>query len=354
VDPRPDPVRNSTPTIDRLRDLLRDGHALTQTEIADRLAVTKRQVRRLLADLEESGLPIEERWRGREKEYVLPPSEQKAADVSLDLSEREALALVLAAAAIRSGQEPVPLSEDLDRAFGQITEGLSGQVLTFEPDALSRQLFVQDAGSVEVDGDLFVRLLQAIANRRRLAMDYYTASTDTHRTGRRFEPWALVRLGDTWLCVARDPEKEAMRDFSLARMTNVGPADAASNGGDYTIPEDFDPQVYVSGRFESLAGEDAYTVRLRVDPDCAAYFHSKDYHRTQLIEAEDEEGHLIVSYDVVGLEEITTFVQSWGPDVTVLEPPELRARIAEEARAVVERYGQAASGERRKTKENDD
>jgi len=288
-------------------------------------------------------LPLHEAWRDRKKEYHLPP-EEHSAEVSLALSEREALAVVLAAAAVKSGSAPVPLGEELQRAFGQITEALSGQVVTFEPESLQRQLHVRETGSVDVDADLFLDLLGAIANRRRLAMDYYTASTGVFHEGRLMEPYVLARRGSSWICVAHDPVKEERRDFALARMEAVRPADQDSNGGDYAIPEDFDPGLHFSGRFEAVSGEGAHVVRLRVNSDRAPYFQSKQYHRTQMIEEETEEGALIVSYEVVGLEEIATFVQGWGPGVRVLAPEALQEQIVAEARAVVEMYD-ASPGE---------
>jgi predicted DNA-binding transcriptional regulator YafY len=121
-------------------------------------------------------------------------------------------------------------------------------------------------------------------------------------------------------------------------MSNVGPEDPDSRGGDYRIPEDFDPEIYLSGRFESLSGTDPHTVRLRVGPDQAPYFQSKAYHRTQLIEREEASGHLVVSYDVVGLKEIRSFVRSWGAGVEVLSPPELREEIKREAENVQAMY----------------
>jgi predicted DNA-binding transcriptional regulator YafY len=320
-----------------LRHLLRTGRTLTLTDIEEQVGVSRRHARRLLRRLQEEGLPLQVKKRGREKEYRVPAGEQSTS-VEVDLTERQALALMLSASVVRSGPKPIPLETSLDEALDRVTAALSGQVLTFEPELLHRQIHVRETGAVNVDADLFLDLLRAIANRRRLKMDYYTASTDTYRKGRRFEPWALARLGDTWLCVAVDPAKSAKRDFSLARMENVRPADPESPGGDYQIPDEFDLEIYFNGRFESLAGDEAHTVRLRVEPEKAPYFRSKTYHRTQQIENEEESGHLIVSYEVMGLEEITTFVQSWGCGIEVLDPMELRKRVAQEARAVAQIY----------------
>lgn len=320
--------------------LLREGHVLTTAEISERLDVSKRHVRRLINEqLRPAGYSIQGRRRGREKEFFLPSSEWQTATVELDLTEREALALVIAAAASRSGDSPAPLEEALRSALDRIVHGLPGKVDTFEPELLMDHLHFGEAASVDVDPEVFVELVEAIGNRRTVCIDYHKASNDTYQEGRTIQPWALARRGDAWLCVARDPAKEAMRDFNLSRMDDVRPADASSPGADYTIADDFDLELYFIDRFEALDDEEIYRVRLLVEPDRVPYFESKTYHRTQQIhDGGRDDDRIIVSYEVAGLKEIAAFVRSWGPGVTVLDPPELAERIASEAATVAARY----------------
>jgi len=337
-------------SLDKLHALLKRGARLTTAEIIERLDVTRRHARRLVRQLrEEHDLPIEGEREGREKRFFLPETEWQAADVALDLTEREALALVLAAKAARSN-DGAPLAGALQGVLGRLIDDLSGSVMTFEPDALMDHLHIGAAASVTVDPEVFLTLLRAISHRRRVAIDYHKASTDTYQEGRTIEPWGLAERGGAWMCVARDPAKaqargdDGMRDFNLARIDAVRRADPDSRGGDYTIPGDFDLELYFIDRFEALDDTTVHEVRLLVEPDRLPYFRSKQYHRTQQIH--DEEGEAeraVVSYEVAGLDEIAAFVRSWGPGVTVLDPPELAERIADDARAVAARYASAAS-----------
>jgi len=324
----------------RLRRLFRDGHVLTYEEITEHLEITsQRQARRLVRRLRSGDLPLEERKRGRKKEFFLPPSEWQAEGVHLQLTEREALAFVIAVDAARSGLGQVPLREALQSAFARLIDGIPSSVATFEPETLTQHLHFGEAASVSVSPDVFLSLVEALTNRQTVCIDYHTARSDTYHEGREIQPWGLAVRGDAWLCVARDPEKDAMRDFNLTRINDVRPADKRSQGGDYAIPEDFDLEMYFIDRFESLHGEEVYRVRLRIEPDRVPYFRSKRYHRTQQIHGEEEGGDgVVVSYEVAGLEEIAAFVRSWGTGVTVLDPPELAERIAAEAQKVADRY----------------
>ena len=309
---------------------------LTYREITEHLSITSiRQARRLVRQLRAADVPLEESRRGRQKQFALPPSEWTTSAVTLDLTEREALALVLATETVRSGDGAL-LGTAVRAVFDRLVDALS----TFEPQSLLDHVHVGEAASVQVDPDVFAALVHALENRRTVCIDYHTARSDTYHEGRAIQPWGLAERGDAWLCVARDPAKDAMRDFNLSRIDDVRPADPDSNGGDYAIPDDFDLELYFIDRFEALDDDEVYRVRLLVEPDRVPYFRSKQYHRTQQIHdpSERDDDRVVVSYEVAGLEEIASFVRSWGPGVTVLDPPALAARIAGDAQAVLERY----------------
>lgn len=312
--------------------------------MTERLPIeSKRQARRVLEKLREADIPIEERYRDRQKEYWIPSGEWEA-KVRLDLTEREALALMLAAEAAESGLGPAPLKGALEGAVEHLVEELPASVNSFEPGFLTDHVHFGEAASVEVRPDVFMKLVEALSNRRALEIDYYSASSDTLHEGRRVDPWGLAVRGDAWLCVADDQKSGERRDFNLTRIEAVRPRFPDSNGGDYRIPAAFDLELYFIDRFESLDAEEVYEVRLLLEPEVVPYFRSKAYHRTQQIHDEEGEGdRVVVSYEVAGIEEIASFVRSWGPAVTVLHPPALASRIAEEARAVAARYDGDAS-----------
>ncbi|WP_022835063.1 helix-turn-helix transcriptional regulator [Salisaeta longa] len=337
----------SNDTQQALYELLRDGEALTYREMEDALDRSNRQVRRTVKKLKAAGLPVQTRKRGRANEYYLPSSHQQSAHLTLDLDEHEVLALVITAAAARSNHSPSPLHEPLAAAFDQIMQSLPTGISGFEPRTLIHHIHFGQAPHVSVDADVFLALVRALGNRRRMAIDYHAAYNDTFHEGRVIEPYALARRGDAWLCVARDPNKPAgddLRDFNLSRISDVRPADPDRPGGQYTIPDAFDLDIYFLPRFESIEGGEDYVVTLLFAPECVPYLQSKRYQRSQQIhDTERPDGRVEVSYEVAGLDEIATFVRSWGPKVEVLKPAALRDKIRDEARAVAAQYETASS-----------
>ena len=80
------------------------------------------------------------------------------------------------------------------------------------------------------------------------------------------------------------------------------------------------------------------TFRILVEPEVAHLFREREYRDLQLIEEEQSDGRLVVSYEGRGFEEWRSFFQSWGAKITVLYPPTMRERLRADAEELAQRY----------------
>jgi predicted DNA-binding transcriptional regulator YafY len=323
----------STPS--RLLTLFREGHALTQAQISERLDVSRRHVRRLLRILEDADVPLQEEREGRAKVYSLPAEELSVEDAPVALTERQALALVVAAEAGRAALAPTPLAGPLETGFGELLNRLDRASGTYDLDRLRAQWhFGTEPADSTFEGTVFDTLVDALNRRRPVRIAYDPASDSDAPRERTISPLVMAAPGGSWRCVAYCHFREAPRDFTLSRIADIT---LLTDRVAADPPADFDPDLYFRERFGALGGE-TRVVRLRVAPDAAQYFREKSYHSSQVIEEEQPEGSLIVSFEVAGLEDMASWVQSWGLSVTVLDPPELVDRVAAAARALAARY----------------
>ena len=76
---------------------------------------------------------------------------------------------------------------------------------------------------------------------------------------------------------------------------------------------------------------------IRFDPSVTQRVHETRWHPSQVEELEDD-GSLLWRARVSGVLEIRAWVLGWGPAAEVLEPPELRAWMAEQHAAAAARY----------------
>src|SRR5690606_33024058 len=129
----PAPPPASRANKDRLARLLRAGHALTLTAVADTLGVTERTARRTLRALEAEGLPLRTRREGPRNVHFLAEADRAVPTQAVDLTEREALALAVAAEAAGAVLASTPLAAALAAARDKLLT--AADVYSFEPEA---------------------------------------------------------------------------------------------------------------------------------------------------------------------------------------------------------------------------
>ncbi|MDI3281619.1 MAG: WYL domain-containing protein, partial [Bacillota bacterium] len=106
----------------------------------------------------------------------------------------------------------------------------------------------------------------------------------------------------------------------------------------YEIPPDFDPHQQLAAGWGIMWGEETVEVRLRFSPAAARRVKESVWHHSQRIE-DAPDGGCLFSVCIANTMEIKPWIRSWGADVEVLSPPELRAELAEEVRAMARVYG---------------
>ena len=301
----------------RLLSLFQSRPGWTAPELADRLGVTERTVRRDVTRLRDLGYPVEAQ-AGPHGGYqlgrggALPP-------LLLDDDEAVAVAVGLRAAADGSvaGLDdatvsalakldqvlPAPLAARVRAVHGS-TATLRGR----DPDPLAPVLLVT--------------LAQACRAGERVRLDY--ADREGRTSERRGDPYRLVRSGPRWYLVARDVDRADWRTFRVDRVTAATPA-----GGRADLSDPPDPVALVA-RGMALG---PYPLQARVRLALGAAAALDVIPRTVGVHTADGPDATIVDLgggDVAGM---TRYLAGLGVALEVLAPPELRE--------AVRAYGQA-------------
>lgn len=253
------------------------------------------------------------------------------------LSAGEAVALVLSLHAFDALR-----GHGLEGAFRSLLEKLPDllpEEVSVDMAGLSRQIsffFGPVRGEAGLVGERLARLREAIEARRVVEMTYYTASRD-EETVRRIEPYHLRYHDGVWYLVGWCRWRQAVRTFAVDRIRLLELRDE-------TFPppplERFSPETYFGEAWRLQRGAEMVRVVARFAPDQARYLRGRVWHPTQ--EAREEpDGSLVLSFRVLGMEEIARWLLQFGSRVEVLEPPSLRALLAEEVRRLVEVYAGA-------------
>jgi predicted DNA-binding transcriptional regulator YafY len=220
-------------------ELLQSGGTRTAAELAGRLGVDERTVRRYVDHLIDLDVPVES-VRGRYGGYRLAPGYRLP---PLMLTDEEALAVLLGLVA---GQRA-----GLMTATGTATETAAAKIRRVLPERLARRLeavlgslnFTAPPGgdAAAPQAPVLLALADAVHHRRPVLIRYTAA--DGRRTERTVHPYGLVSHSGRWYVTGTDPQAGEDRTFRLDRI-----ADARTLPGSFEPPAGIDPaQRVLSG-----------------------------------------------------------------------------------------------------------
>lgn len=258
----------------RLLELLQSGGVRTSAELAERLDVDPRTVRRYVEHLLDLGIPVES-VRGRHggyrlsRGYRLPP---------LMLGDDEALAVLLGLLGLGAGQRARQPSgrrgghhtgagTGLTTALGTAGETASAKIRRVLPQHLADRLQAvvdslaftnqpyQPDPAQAPDATILLTVSDAAAHHRPLAITY--TDRGGARSDRTLHPYGIVSHQDRWYVTGLDPSIGEERTFRLDRVSA-----ARTLPGSFQAPQGFDAADSVLTGFATA--DYSYEVRLRI------------------------------------------------------------------------------------------
>lgn len=290
-------------------ELLQARGRLSGAELAERLGVDRRTVRRYIAKLEELGIPLIAE-HGRDggyrlvPGYKLPPmmfSEDEALALAVGLIAARGLGLAEAAPAAASAQAKLErvMPDGLRKRVGAMDE-----TVTVE---LSRP------AATLLDNEVLTTLSRAAQQRQRVRLRYRTPQQA--ESERDFDPYGLLYRAGRWYVAGHCHLRRSLRSFRLDRVRAVRTIEVY-----FGRPENFDVLAYLQDSFARLPREHTAEVRLHTD---LANAQRELFYAFGLLEAEGE--------DRVRLRSQTDNLDWYARELArlpfefeILDPPELR------------------------------
>jgi predicted DNA-binding transcriptional regulator YafY len=225
-----------------LLEILQAGGTRTVADLASRLGVDERTVRRYAGHLIDLDVPVYS-VRGRYGGYRLAPGYRMP---PLMLTDEEALAVLLGlVVGRRAGLVSAPVAA---------LESAAGKVRRVLPERLGRRLdallataeFTVTAGrpAAAPETGVLLQLAEAARHRQPAAISY--TAWDGRRSQRTVHPYGIVAHSGRWYLTGADSASGEVRTFRLDRIEN-----AAVRAGTFEVPAGFDPAAHV---LSGLAG----------------------------------------------------------------------------------------------------
>lgn len=234
-------------------ELLQAHGRLSGSELARRLDVDVRTLRRYIRVLEDIGIPITAE-RGRYGAYALVPGfklpplmfgDDEALALSLGLLAARRLGLADAAPAVASAQAKLErvMPAALQRRVRAVAETVTLD-LSYTPTT--------------TDGEALLQLSAAAQSQRCVCLDYRAADGATSR--RDFDPYGLTWRGGRWYALGHCHLRKALRSFRLDRIVSVAALDRS-----FGRPAHFDAAAELELSLANLPRAIAVEVLLHCD-----------------------------------------------------------------------------------------
>lgn len=307
-------------------------------QLAERLDISPRTVRRDVDRLRELGYPVLAS-KGPDGGYRLEAGTQLP-PLLFDDEQAVALAVALQIATTAGAGIEEAAARALFTVRQVMPARLRGRIDTLQVTAVGRSGL---RGHPQVDSVVLAALSDAVHAREVLRFDYAAGFpgdlADSAAPPRRVQPHHLITWGARWYLVAWDLERDDWRTFRADRITPRTPR------GHRFRPRELpggDVAAFVVGRFQGAAG---WPCRGEVILDLAAEVVSP-YSGDGLVEALGPDRCRLVSgsWSWPGL---AAAIGRFDADIEVVGPTELKAAFAQ----LAHRYADAAGSRKRPTPE---
>ncbi|WP_245667990.1 helix-turn-helix transcriptional regulator [Actinomadura macra] len=307
-------------------ELLQANHHMGGRELARRLGVDERTVRRYATRLEDLGIPVVAQ-RGRYGGYRLMPGYKLP---PLMLTDDEATAVVLGLLAGRRMGLPNQATESALAKVQRVLPTLLRERVQALQDTLAFTLAARDPAAPATEA--LLTLAAAARERRRVRLRY--RSFQGAGTERDFDPYGLVFHSGRWYTMGHDHRSGETRTFRVDRVVSAEPGTDT-----YEIPGDVDPAQHVT---RSLAGVPyAHEVEVLLETTLGEARRRIPASTATLTETD---GGVLMITRAERLDGMAQMLAGFGWPFVIHRPDELRGHIRDLARILEEQAARRPPG----------
>lgn len=222
---------------------------------------------------------------------------------------------------------------DEDAHNESVTEWLlnsaaTNDVLSSSRD-ISRKIFLEDVPSARHH---LATVISALKTSAPLRFDYHPYTKSTPTPGIVIEPYFLKIFRQRWYLTGRVVNENRIKTYALDRISS--PVVLPEH---FTPDPAFDAETYSRDSFGIIFSQgDVKDIVIRTDARQAKYFRALPLHHSQQEMIHDDFSNF--SYRMRITDDLVAELLSYGPKITVISPPELRAIIRDRLSASLANY----------------
>lgn len=301
---------------------------ITINDLASQLDVPVRSVYRDLEAIQEAGFPLYTERDGKSSVWKMLDTFRK--DFPLPVTVTELMALHMSCDVL-SVFEGTIFQESIDSLFKKVKASLGPDHLTYV-EGLSGAIKVNFGPGRTFDGfKETVRCLSDAATNMKSVEIIYRAASTARVTHRKVDPYQVLAMNGNFYLIGLCHVRRDVRTFAMDRIQKFSVLEES-----FKKREDFDLEEYLKGAFRLMTGEPK-KVLIRVAASAAHVIRERQWHPSQQLQ-ELLDGGIEISLNVPINYEIISWILGFGPAAEVLQPIELKNRIAADLQKAASQY----------------
>jgi len=294
-------------------------------KISEELEISTRQVYRDINCLKLAGIPIYSDRNGYSvtSNFFMPK-------ISLNLSEVATLLLFINSVQVQKGTPYFQfLSAACEKIINALPMDLKKVILANKINGLVDFGLETKINYKEIES-IFGSIYSAQLERKSVHIKYFSMEKK-EVIERIVEPYALKFRFGVWYLIGYCHLRNEIRTFRIDRIRKVEVLD-----NKFSVPDDFSLDNFLEGSWGIKKGKRA-KVELKFSPKIAEFISEITWHPSQKLEL-NKDGSLYADYEVMGLDEIKRWILSFGADVEVIKPQELKVDLLKEIKNMNSMY----------------
>lgn len=308
--------KDASPTARMIRMIrMLCARGMTMAELEEEFQINRRHIYDYIKGIKTAGYRFDEHKGGGEKVWQI---EKGFNAVKVEpATESELMALYLAKAHL-DYLTGTPFMEDLESLGRKIEAGLPAKTANKIEQMVQVFLPVQrPQRSYAKQRDTLAVLQKALLLQRKVKITHRTLSYPkpvVHLV----EPYGLQLFDYGLYLVGYSNRAKDFRRFAVERIQK---ATVDMSADPFTIRPEYAARAKSRKAFGLIEGE-LMDVRVQFSREVAAYFKERQWHPTQKVK-QLKNGDVIVSFQAGGIDEIVSWVLSWGAQAHVLGPKQV-------------------------------
>lgn len=221
------------------------------------------------------------------------------------------------------------IDEDTSKISGWLVDSMAVNNMVKDAGLEQGRMEIEDVPSAR---EYLSTVLEAMKSNLRIVFDYHSFSRSRAEQAIELCPYLLKRYKQRWYVYGLKVKGNDLRTYALDRMSDV-----KIDHVKFSLP----PAADVENVFGSIVGvtsskAEIKTVKLRTTYSQAKYLRALPLHRTQTEVVHDL--YSIFTYKLKLNYELVSEIMALGPEVVVMEPPELKAMVVTRLRDTLKGY----------------